>query len=157
MLGREGLTLCIIPASARAMYAPREYPSGNLLDCMDDAPKKKKNATEEANFIAAPVMLHEKHVAIEYMLIEVPRKPMVEKFGNRAEERRDCAGLDVGTDTSLCQALSWPERHSEWASTFLVIARLGLWVILLEHGEQSDYIGILRDVNRINDASGLRW
>ena len=121
--------------------------------------KQKKNATEEANFIAVPVMLHEKHVAIEYMLIEVPREPTVEEFGNRAEERRYCAGLDVGTNSSLCSTLSWVERvaYSGRTRTFLVITHLRVWVILLEHGEQSDYIGILRDINRINDASGLRW
>ena len=34
MLCREGLTLCSIPASARAMYAPREYPSEKRSDCM---------------------------------------------------------------------------------------------------------------------------
>ena len=44
-----------------------------------------------------------------------------------------------------------------WASTCLVIAHLRLWLILLENGEQSDYIGILRDVNQINSASGVRW
>ena len=78
MLGKEGLTLCIIPASARAMYAPRENPSGKMSDCLEDVPKKQnKNATEEANFVTAPVILHDKHVAIEYMLIEVPREPMV--------------------------------------------------------------------------------
>ena len=104
-------------------------------------------------------MLHEKHVAIEYVMTDVQREPTVKKLDNRVEERRDCAGLDVGTDTSLCQTLGWAGRvtHSGRAGTYLVITHLRIWVILLEHGEQSDYIGILRDVNRINDASGLRW
>jgi len=65
------------------------------------SPEKNNNATEEANFITVPVILHEKHVAIEHMLIEVPGEPTVKKLGNRAEERRDCARLDVGTNTSL--------------------------------------------------------
>jgi hypothetical protein len=46
-------------------------------------------------------MFHEKLVAVKYMLVEVDREPAVEKLDNRSEERRDCTGLDIGTDTSL--------------------------------------------------------
>ena len=37
-------------------------------------------------------------------------------------------------------------------SAFLVIAHLRLWDILPENGEEFDYIGILHDVNGINDG-----
>jgi len=67
----------------------------------DDVPEKK-NATEDANIISPPVMLHEKHVAIEYVMTDVHCEPTVKKLDNGVEERRDCPGLDVGTDTSLC-------------------------------------------------------
>jgi hypothetical protein len=159
-LSSDGLTLLIIPASARAMYAPREYPSRKMSDHIDDDPEKKnKNATEETNFITAPVILHEKHVSIDYMLTEVPREPRVKILGNRVEERRNSAGLNVGADAGLRKTLSWVDRvaYSGRASTFLVITQLRLWIILVEHGEKSDYIGILRDVNRINDVSEFRW
>ena len=73
-----------------------------MSDCMDDVPKKDKNPTEEGNSITVRVLLHEKHVAIEHMLTEVPREPTVKRLGNREEERRDRAGLDVSTDSSLC-------------------------------------------------------
>ena len=103
-------------------------------------------------------MLHEKPVAVKYMFVDVQRECAVEKLDIRTEERRGCTGLDIGTNTSLCQTLSRVERvDSEGASTFLVITYLGFWVILLEHGEQSDNVGILREVNRINDTSGLMW
>jgi len=42
MLSSDGLTLFNIPASARAMYAPREKPSRKMSDSMDDVPGKKQ-------------------------------------------------------------------------------------------------------------------
>ena len=73
-----------------------------MSDLEDDIPENDKNATEEANFIILLVMLHEKPVSIEYMLVDVQRQRTVEKLDNRAKERRGCTGLDIGAYTSLC-------------------------------------------------------
>ena len=51
------------------------------------SPQKNKNATKEANSIILLVMLHEKPVAVEYMLVDVQRERAVEKLDIRTEER----------------------------------------------------------------------
>ena len=64
-------------------------------------PEMNKDATEDANFITLMVILHEEPVALDDMLGEVPCKPFVKKLGDRAEDGRDYARLNVGPDTSL--------------------------------------------------------
>ena len=73
LFGIEGITLCNIPASARAVYAPRENPFDKPSDCMgNQVLEMKKDATEEADFIIRTIILHEERVALEDMLGEVP-------------------------------------------------------------------------------------
>ena len=108
LLGTEGITLCSIPGSARAVYAPRENPFGKRYQIVwrDRFPRGTKKCTEEAKFITLMVIPHEERVALDNMLVEVPRKSFVKKPGNRPEDRRDCAGFEVYPNTSLCQILS---------------------------------------------------
>ena len=60
-----------------------------------------KNATEDANLVTRMVILHKEPVAFDDMLGEVPCKPFVKKLGERAEDRRDYARLDVGPNARL--------------------------------------------------------
>jgi len=94
-------------------------------------------ATEKANFITLTVVLHEEGVAIDDVVVQVPRKLLVESPGNSVDEGGEYARLVVGPEAGL------------------VIAHLRLRTILPEDSEKSHYIGILRDVSvsRINDAS----
>ena len=48
-------------------------------------PRGTRNATEETKFIAFMVIPHEECVTFDDMLVEVPRKPFVQKAGNRPE------------------------------------------------------------------------
>jgi len=71
----EGITLCSIPASARAVYAPRENPFDETSDCVENQVlETKKDATKEADFITPTIILHEERVALDDMLGEVPRE-----------------------------------------------------------------------------------
>ena len=90
------------------MYAPRENPFGKKYQivCGERFPRGTRNATEEADFITLMVIPHEECVAVDDMLVEVPRKSFVKKPGNRPEDRRDRAGFEVCPNTSLCQILS---------------------------------------------------
>jgi len=92
--------LCSIPASARAVYAPRENPSVNQSDWL--AVKMNKRArTEDADGVTLAIILHEELVAIGYMFREVPRNCFVNKSGNTVEHRPDRARFDVGADAGL--------------------------------------------------------
>ncbi len=124
-------------------------------------------ATEKANFITLMVVLHEEGVAIDDVLVQVPRKLLVESPGNRVDEGGEYARLVVGPEAGLRSigTLSWGFQWGDGSrggimgdggrTTYLVIAHLRLRTILPENSEKSHYIGILRDVSvsRINDAS----
>ena len=64
-------------------------------------PEMNEDATEDVNFVALMIILHEERVALGDMLGEVPRKTLVKDLGERTEDRRDYARLNVGPDTSL--------------------------------------------------------
>ncbi len=64
-------------------------------------PEMNKDATEEVNFVALMIILHEEPVALDDMLGEVPCKPFVKHHGEMTEDRRDYAMLNVGPDTGL--------------------------------------------------------
>ena len=98
----EGLTLASIPASARAVYAPRENPFDKTLDCTENQVlEMNRDATEDADFITRTIIPHEEHVAFDNMLGEVPREHQIKNLAKPAEDGRDCARLHVGPDTRL--------------------------------------------------------
>jgi hypothetical protein len=98
----EGITLATIPASARAVYAPRENPFGKTSDCTENQVlEMNKDATEDADFITMTIIPHEEHVALDDMLGEVPREHQIKNLARPAEDGRDCAWLHVGPDPRL--------------------------------------------------------
>ena len=90
------------------MYAPRENPFGKKHQIVwrERIRIGTRNATEEAKFVTLMVIPHEECVAVDDMLVEVPRKSFVKKPGNRPEDRRDRAGFEICPNTGLRQMLS---------------------------------------------------
>ena len=83
----EGFTLCSIPASARAVYAPRENPFDKASDCPENQVlEMNRDATEDANFITLTIILHEEHVALDDMLGEIPSEHQIKNFCEPAED-----------------------------------------------------------------------
>jgi hypothetical protein len=58
-------------------------------------------ATEKANFITLTVVLHEEGVAIDDVVVQVPRKLLVESPGNSVDEGGEYARLVVGPEAGL--------------------------------------------------------
>jgi hypothetical protein len=81
-------TLCSIPASARAVYAPREKP-------IDENPLSKPltsrtamwtRRTKDADFVTNVVILHEEFVSPHYMVVEIPGDSFIQKLGTLSKE-----------------------------------------------------------------------
>jgi len=89
------------------------------------------------------VVLHEEGVAIDDVVVQVPRKLLVESPGDRVDEGGEYAGLVVGPEAGL------------------VIAHLRLRTILPENGEKSHYICIAstefdtQPIEAENDSAGF--
>ena len=76
-------TLYNIPASARAVYAPRENPGQRgASEPLSMRATMWTRRTEQANFVANIVILHKEIVSIYHMLIEIPSNSLIQELGS---------------------------------------------------------------------------
>ena len=97
-------TLCNIPASARAMYAPRENPRNETATGEPSSLGTTTiwtRQTEQANGVAFIVILHEELVTVLHMLIEVPSNSLIQDRRPPMKERPNDARLKVCSYSSL--------------------------------------------------------
>ena len=132
-----------MPASARAVYAPRENPRNETAIGEPSFLKIstiRTGRTKQANFVANFVVLHDELVTIHHMLIEVQSNSLIHARRTPINDRRNDARREVCSYSRLQTHVIRNIGNCKTGNTHLVVAQLVLNVIFRQKRIQLDHI-----------------